>query len=160
MATTSRAATPAATDYFSARSRSASRQSVASELSVHLDTIPDDAVRPIGVSNNIKREFKDKRIYVNPKTGLPVRPPTSFGLFKHAMKRKLKNTKMTFQEFNKKTNEKWARMSDEDKEPFIARARQLADQFKKIEVFYLRKKLRQLQAQVKDYRRAEREYYY
>lgn len=153
----SRPATPA-TDYFSARSRSASRQSVASELSVHLDTIPEDATRPIGVSNNVKREFKDRRIYVNPRTGLPVRPPTSFGLFKHAMKRKLKDTKMSFHEFNKKTNEKWAKMSDEDKEPFAARSRQLADQYKKIEVFYLRKKVRQLQAQIKEYHRAERYY--
>lgn len=152
-------AASSATEYISARSRSASRQSIASELSVHLDTIPGDTVRPIGVSNNVKRQFKDRRIYVNPRTGLPVRPPTSFGLFKHAMKRKLKDTKVTFQDFNKKTNEKWSKMSDEDKEPFIARARQLADQYKKIEVFYLRKKLRQLQAEIKEYRRAEREYY-
>lgn len=98
------------------------------------------------------RNQKDKRIYLDFSTGLPVRPPTSFGLFKHAYRRRFKGAKVDFKEFNKQAIERWSRMSEADKEPYVERAKMLADHFKKIEVPYLRKRLRQLQQQVRIYR--------
>lgn len=106
----------------------------------------------IGVSCTAKRQFKDRRIYVNPKTGLPVRPPTSFGLFKHALRRKM-GDKVDFAEFNRKATEQWTKLEEGEKEPYARRARELSEQFKKIEVGLLRKKVRQLQRQVRNYRR-------
>lgn len=107
----------------------------------------------IGVSNSRKREHKDKWIYVNSRTGLPVRPPTSFGLFKHALRRTMCD-KVDFFDFNRQATDAWAQMSDDLKEPYVRRARQLSEQFKKIEAQYLRKKVRELEQEVKDYRRS------
>lgn len=148
----SKVATPAA-EYFSARSRTASLESQASEPVFALSPLKEDGKRStIMVSNNQKREHKDRRIYVNCRTGLPVRPPTSFGLFKHAMRRSIKKgEKVDFVEFNKKSNEQWAKLSEQEKEPYIQRAKELAQQYKKIEVFYLRKKVRQLENELGDY---------
>ena len=112
----------------------------------------------IGISNKTKRDFKDKRIYVNPRTGLAVRPPTSFGLFKHAMRRQMKDNKVGFQEFNRRSTEQWAKMNDQEKEPYVQRAKELGDQFKKIEVSLLRKKVRELTKQMKEERQAKRAY--
>lgn len=144
------------TDYYSARSRSVSLESHCSNLAADLAPLSDKGKREfIGVSSNEKREFKDKRIYLNPRTGLPVRPPSSFALFKHTMRRNIKDGKVNFFEFNKKATEQWTKMSDELKEPFIQRAKMLADQFKKVEVFYLRKRVRELQQEVKYNRRSD-----
>lgn len=148
-----RVETPA-TDYYSARSRTPSVDSRRSDLVACLAPLPSEGRKSIGISLNPKRQYKDKRIYVNPRTGLPVRPPTSFGLFKHAMRRHMKDGKVNFHEFNKKSNEQWKKMSDNEKEPYIERARNLAHHFKEVERSYLRKKLRSLQDQIKEYRRA------
>lgn len=157
---TSKVVTPA-TEYFSARSRTASVDSRArSEPGADLAPLAGDATRSntIQVSNKADRKHKDKRIYVNQRTGLPIRPPTSYGLFKHAMRRNMKNGKVDFHEFNKRANDHWTRMNDEEKEPYVERARVLGQQFKKIEVSFLRKKVRDLQNQVKEYRRVTRSY--
>lgn len=157
---TSKAVTPA-TEYFSARSRTASIESRArSEPGADLAPLVEDSTRScaIQVSKNADRKHKDKRIYVNQRTGLPIRPPTSFGLFKHAMRRNMKNGKVDFHEFNKRANDHWTRMKDEEKEPYVERAKILGQQFKRIEVSFLRKKVRELQNQVKEYRRVTRSY--
>lgn len=60
--------------------------------------------------------------------------------------------KVSFLDFNKRATKQWAKMKDEEKEPYVQRAKELAAQFKKIEVGYLRKKVRQLQRQVKEHR--------
>lgn len=169
-----RAESPAAAspEYFTARSRTASLESAgrrrsaqaaggsscpgagaAAGGSIQLAPLIGDggAKRQIGVSCNVKRQFKDRRIYVNPRTGLPVRPPTSFGLFKHALRRSMGN-KVTFLDFNRKATEQWTRMDDEQKGPYVERAKELASQFKKIEVRFLRKKVRQLQRHAKEQR--------
>ena len=67
----------------------------------------------------------------------------------------MKNVKVNFLEFNKKSSEQWMKLKEEEKEPYVQRAKELAEQYKKIEVLYLRKKVRQLQHQVKEYRRSE-----
>lgn len=142
-------ASSSATEYLSARSRSTS---VESSIDAFLAPLGDANDGNIGVSNSAKRVYKDRRIYVNHRTGLPVRPPTSFALFKHALRRTIKESKVEFFEFNKRATKQWLRMSDEEKSPYVERARMLADQFKKIEVQYLRRKVRQLKEQVKEYR--------
>lgn len=142
------------TEYFSARSRTSSMESSRSEYQNFLQ-LPDEGRRfAIGsVSTNIKREFKDRKIYVNARSGLPVRPPTSFGLFKHAMRRSIKGDKVNFHEFNKRATDKWNKMTDEEKRPYSERSRVLLERYKKIEVSCLRKRVRQLQQQIKSYRR-------
>lgn len=144
------AASSPATVYQSARSRSASVDSYAEALLAPLGDVNEGS---ISVSSCAKREHKDRRIYVDKRSGLPVRPPTSFALYKHALRRQIKGGKVEFLEFNKRATQQWLKMSDEEKSPYVERAKQLADQFKKIEVQYLRKKVRQLKAQVKDYLR-------
>lgn len=109
--------------------------------------------RQISISNNVKRNFKDRRIYVNLRTGLPVRPPTSFGLFKHALRRQAKDSKVEFQEFHKRAIKAWQKIGENEKAAYVERSRVLADEFKKIEVPYLRKKVRELKNQLKDIRR-------
>lgn len=151
---------PAPSEYVTARSRTASLESAASggasvRRNIRLAPLSGDGA--IGVSNNVKRQFKDRRIYVNRRTGLPVRPPTSFGLFKHALRRSIKGSKVDFLDFNRRAIEQWARMGEEDKEPYAQRAKELAEHYKKIEVRFLRKKLRQLQRQVKDRRGGSRQ---
>lgn len=142
------------TEYFSTRSRCSSMESSSSEYQNFLQEPADGKRLAIGsVSTNMKREFKDRRIYVNPRSGLPVRPPTSFGLFKHTMRRSIKGGKVEFYEFNKKATDKWNKMTDEQKKPYIERAKELAERYKKVEVSCLRKKVRQLQQQIKSYRR-------
>ena len=141
-------------EYFSARSRTPSiRSQLSDQGALYLQPLDEnEKFGNIRVSNNPKREFKDKKIYVNARTGLPVRPPTSFGLFKHTMRRNIKQGKVDFHDFNKRSNMEWSKMSDKEKEPYVERAKMLADQFKKIEVACLRKKVRQLQSQIKLYR--------
>lgn len=107
----------------------------------------------VGVSNSRKRQHKDKWVYVNTRTGLPVRPPTSFGLFKHALRRTISD-KVDFFNFNRQATDAWAQMSDNQKEPYVRRAKQLSEQFKKIEAQYLRRKVRELQREVKHFRRS------
>lgn len=148
-----------ATEYFTARSRTASIESRAAGEAICLAPIGDDGKCTIGVSNSAKRNYKDKRIYVNPRTGLPIRPPSSFGLYMHALRRSIKDGKVTFAEFHKKATSTWMKMSDEEKEPYVQRAKILAEQYKKIEVLYLRKKVRQLQGQVKEYHHQARSSY-
>lgn len=116
-----------------------------------------ESKKGIHISNNTKRDQKDRKIYVHQRTGLLVRPPTSFGLFMHAYRRSFKDDKVAFLDFNKRATEQWAKMSAEDKEPYIERAKRLAEQYKKVEVVYLRKRVRQLQQQIKDYRKAAKE---
>lgn len=118
------------------------------DLEISLAPLNAGGESSVGVSSNTKREHKDKNIYVNPRTGLPVRPPPSFALFKHALKRTI-NGKVTFNEFNKLANERWSRMSEEEKKPYVDRAKTLLEHFKRVEVACLRKKVRQLQHQVK-----------
>lgn len=158
---TGRVDTPA-TEYFSARSRTASMDSRRSEANADLAPIAEEGARSssssIKVSKNADRAHKDRRIYVNQRTGLPVRPPTSFGLFKHAMRRNMKNSKVDFHEFNRRATDHWKRMREEEKTPYVERAKALAAEFKKIETTFLRKKLRELQNQVKEYRRVARSY--
>lgn len=145
------------TEYHSASSRTSSIDSSGSRRRANLSPLAGDGrQRGIGVSSNTKRQFKDKRIYVNPRTGLPVRPPTSFGLFKHTLRRSMKSGKVSFAEFNRKATEKWSRLSESEKEQYSQRAKELSDQFKRIEVSCLRKKVRQLLNQVKDYRQSAR----
>lgn len=157
----SKTVTPCSTEYFSARSRSPSMASQRDDD--YEDDEPQNYLRAPnegkrylvgGVSKSTKRQFKDRKIYVNPRNGLPVRPPTSFALFKHTMRRSIKEGKVGFQEFNRKATEEWTKMSDEDKEPYIGRAKELAARFKRIEATCLRKRVRQLEQQVKSYRRA------
>lgn len=120
----------------------------------------DPAIRRgIMVSRNLKRDLKDKKIYVNPRTGLPVRPPTSFGLFKHTLRRTMNNNKVGFSEFNKLATEQWTKMSSKDKEVYAQRSKALAQQYKRIEVPYLRKRVRQLQQQIKEYRQASAQFH-
>lgn len=140
-------------EYFSARSRTPSIESQSSEKGLYLEPLNVGALGNIRVSNNPKRQFKDKRIYVNARTGLPVRPPTSFGLFKHTMRRNITQGKVDFHDFNKRSNAEWSKMNEREKEPYARRAKMLSEQFKKIEVACLRKKVRQLQSQIKLYRR-------
>lgn len=157
---TGRVDTPA-TEYFSARSRTASIDSRRSEPNADLAPIVEDGARSsssIRVSKNADRTHKDRRIYVNQRTGLPVRPPTSFGLFKHAMRRNMNNSKVDFHEFNSRATNHWKRMREEEKTPYVERAKVLAQEFKRIETTFLRKKLRELQNQVKEYRRVARSY--
>lgn len=137
--------------YVTARSRTASLESGSTGRRAGVSLAPLAGDRPISVSNSSQRQHKDRRIYVNKRTGLPVRPPTSFGLFKHALRRSIKNDKISFSEFNKLASEKWSKMSETEKGQYGQRAKELADQYKKIEVRFLRKKLRQLQRQVKDH---------
>lgn len=146
-----------ATEYFSTRSRASSIESSASDVGVDSAPLSKQGKRSIGVSVNARRQYKDKRIYLNNRTGLPVRPPTSFGLFKHAMRRNIKAGKVGFQEFNRASIEKWMKMKAEEKEPYVQRAKKLAEEFKKVETPFLRKKVRQLLAQVKEYRREVKE---
>lgn len=142
--------------YFSARSRTASLESVSSRerRNVALAPLSGDG-RSISVSSSVNRRFKDRRIYVNQRTGLPVRPPTSFGLFKHALRRSMAGNKVSFSDFNKRAIEQWAKMRDHDKELYAQRARELADQYKRIEVRFLRKKVRQMLRQNKEARREQ-----
>lgn len=65
---------------------------------------------------------------------------------------------MTFVDFHKKATSQWMKMSDAEKEQYVERAKRLAEQYKKIEVLYLRKKVRQLQTQVKEYNMARNSY--
>lgn len=147
--------TPVAAEFFSARSRTPSIESQASTLAVSLAPIgEEDGKQTIGVSSNIHREFKDKRIYVNPRTGLPIKPPSSFGLFMHAMRRGMKDGKVTFSDFHRKATQKWMKMNEQEKEPYVERSKVLTEQYKKIEALYLRKKVRQLENQVKEYRQS------
>lgn len=156
MVSPKRGETPA-TDYVSARSRTASIETAQTgNRVISMAPLSDD--RAIGVSNSTKRLFKDRRIYVNKRTGMPVRPPTSFGLFKHALRRSIKSDKVSFSDFNKLASEKWSQMSDADKGLYVQRAKDLADQYKKIEVRFLRKKVRQLQSQFKVIRQASTGY--
>lgn len=143
------------TEYLSARSRTSSIESSSRRTenrAVFLAPLPDDGRGSIGVSSNRKRQYKDRRIYLNLRTGLPVRPPTSFGLFKHALRRNMQGDKVDFFDFHKKAIEEWNKMKDEEKAPYLQRSKELAEQFKKIEAQFLRKKVRQLQSQVKEYR--------
>lgn len=137
------------TEYFSTRSRS-SIDSSHSEYQNFLQTSGEGRRYAIGsISTSKKREFKDRRIYVNPRSGLPVRPPTSFGLFKHTLRRSIKDGRVDFQEFNKRALDKWNKMTDEEKSPYVERSKELVERFKKIEVSFLRKKVRQLQERLK-----------
>lgn len=65
----------------------------------------------------------------------------------------MQGSRVSFDDFNKQANEQWARMREQDKEPFIRRAKELADHYKKIEVRFLRKKVRQMIHLAKDGRR-------
>lgn len=116
----------------------------------------DGRQRSIRVSKNEKRSHKDKRIYVNTRTGLPVRPPTSFGLFLHALRREAKGGKVEFKQFHQKAIKAWNKLSDEEKSQYAERAKVLSSQYKKIEATYLRKKVRQLQRQIQAVRRTFR----
>lgn len=142
-------------EFFSARSSLdlAGEDPIVAEQ-VTLAPMGEEGSRSVSVSRQNKRDLKDKKIYVNLRTGLPVRPPTSFGLFKHALRRTMKDTKVGFAEFNKQAHERWTKMSDEEKNTYTMRAKVLSEQFKKIEVPYLRKRVRQLQMQLRECRRA------
>lgn len=150
----------ASTEYFSTRSRTGSMESRRSLADAGLAPLTEAGARSssIRVSKNTDRTHKDKRIYVNQRTGLPVRPPTSFGLFKHAMRRNIKGGRVDFHLFNKRATDHWKKMKEEEKTPYVERAKVLAQEFKRIETTFLRKKLRELQDQVKQYRRIARSY--
>lgn len=154
---TSRVDTPSS-EYHTARSRTASIESVQSRANADLAPLAERGENSVRVSKNTDRTHKDRRIYVNQRTGLPVRPPTSFGLFKHAMRRNIRDGKVNFHEFNKRATDHWKKLKDEDKELYVERAKVLAQEFKRIETTFLRKKLRELQNQVKEYRRVARSY--
>lgn len=140
-------------EYYSARSRSSSMEAQQTRHRAHLAPLNEDRKRAIGVSKNPKRAFKDRRIYLDSRTNLPVRPPTSFGLFKHALRRNIKDPRISFQEFNKCATEAWNKMDDVAKEPYVLRAKTLAEEYKKIEAPYLRRRVRELQRLMKEQRR-------
>lgn len=141
------------TDYYSAQSYMGSplHESDGFQQQDPSDLLQGGENLAIGVSYSRKRQHKDKRIYVNARTGLPVRPPTSFGLYKHALRRSIRD-KVGYVDFHRRAVRDWTQMSDEQKEPFVRRAKQLYDHFRKIEARYLRRKVRQLQKAVKDCR--------
>lgn len=116
--------------------------------------------RGIAISKQLKRTHKDKRIYLDNRTGLPVRPPSSFGLFKHALRRKMGEAKVDFKEFNAKAIVEWRKLAPSAKECYAQRSRLLTSQFKKIEVACLRKRVRHLQRANREIIRASSRRYY